>query len=96
MGETHTETFRDALRMIQRAGSPVLGYRVNKVKTPRLGYGRYKYRYNYYHYYRRDEDEEPSGVVSNGAGPHENGRIPVVSKMREKIGSLLGRKQSRR
>ena len=92
MGETHTETFCDALRMIQRAGSPVLGYLVNKVKTPRLGYGRY----NYYRYYRRDEDEEPSGVVSNGAGPHENGRIPVVSKMREKIGSLLGRKQSRR
>ena len=62
MGETRTDTFRDALRQIQRAGTPIVGYIVNKVKTQRPGYGRYRYRYHYYYYYRREEDTEPPEI----------------------------------
>ena len=73
MGRTCTDTFQNALRLIQRPGTPVPGYMVNKAKAQKLGYGRYSYGYgygyNYYRYYRRNEDTEPSIGSSNGVRP---------------------------
>ena len=69
VGETRSDTFQDALRQIQRANTPILGYVVNKVKVQKFGYGgRYRYRYHYY-YYRRHEDEEGETSQVNGQEP---------------------------
>ena len=75
IGQTRSDTFSDALRQIQRSGTPILGYVVNKVKTKGLGYGRYRYRYHYY-YYQRDEDADTADASTNGARQHplEGGR----------------------
>ena len=91
MGETRTDTFSEALRQIQRAGSPILGYLVNKVKTQRLGYGSYRYRYHYYYYYRRDEDAEPSSVDGDGAQPSSGRRAALAAQVRRRVRHLLGR-----
>ena len=89
MGETRTDTFRDALRQIQRAGTPILGYMVNKVKTQRLGYARYRYRYHYYYYYRREEDADSAAIAGNGAEPQSDGRSRVARRVRRQIRQLL-------
>ena len=93
MGETRTDTFRDVLRQIQRADTPILGYLVNKVKTQRLGYGSYRYRYHYYYYYRRDdEDGEHSHVDGDGAEPGSNRRAAVLAaRVRSRVRHLLNR-----
>ena len=92
MGETRTESFRDAVRQIQRAGTPILGYLVNKVRTQRLGYGSYRYRYHYYYYYRREEEEaEATGVGGNGDRPRSRGRSSKASRVRRRIGNLFNR-----
>ena len=89
MGETRIDSFRDALRQVQRSGTPVQGYVVNKVKSQGLGYGRYRYRYHYYYYYRSQEDTEAAGVAGNGAR-HQNGRTArAATKVRQQIGHLL-------
>ena len=66
-GETRADTFHDAVDQIQRSGTPLVGYVVNKVRSGGMGYGRY--RYQYYDYYRREEDREPDAVGGNGSGP---------------------------
>ena len=92
MGETRTDSFRDAVRQIQRASTPIIGYLVNKVKTQRLGYGSYRYRYHYYYYYRREEDEgEATGVGENGDRPSSRGRSSTASRVRSQIRTLLNR-----
>ena len=68
MGEVRPDTFREAVQQISRAGTPILGYILNKVKTRRFGY--YS-RYKYYHYYPSREDSGPSGP----------GRAPVRKPM---------------
>ena len=70
MGEVRPDTFREAVQQISRAGTPILGYILNKVKTRRFGY--YS-RYKYYHYYPSREDSGPSGP----------GRAPVRKPMEE-------------
>ena len=99
MGETRTDTFRDALQQIQRAGTPVVGYLVNKVKTQRMGYGRYRYRYNYYYYYRSEEEGETAEMGGNGAKP-ESGkarrRSAAVSSVRKRVRHFLNRNSHRR
>ena len=85
MGETRTDTFRDALRQIQRAGTPIVTYIVNKVKTQRLGYGRYHY------YYRREEDTEPPEIGENGAQPASSHRSDMSDRLRRRIRHLLNR-----
>ena len=73
MGETRSDTFQDALRQIQRANTPILGYVVNKVKAQKLGYGG-RYRYRYHYYYRRHEDEEGETSQVNGQEPEGSHR----------------------
>ena len=81
MGETRSDTFQDALRQIQRANTPVLGYVVNKVKAQKLGYGeRYRYRYRYHYYYRRQEDEEDEISSVNGQEPKPRHRSEPSSR----------------
>ena len=89
MGDTRTDTFRDALRQIQRAGTPIVGYVINKVKTQRLGYGRYRYWYQYYYYSRKEEDTEPSDIGGNGAQPASSGRSDMSGRLRRRIQDLL-------
>ena len=94
MGETRTDTFRDALQQIQRAGTPVVGYLVNKVKTQRIGYGRYRYRYNYYYYYRSEEEGETAETGGNGAKPatvsSRRGSV-AASNVRKRVRNFLNR-----
>ncbi len=66
-GGTRTDAFYDAVQQIQKAGVPILGYIMNKVKTPRFGYGRYSYRYYYQYYHSRSNNKEPA---TNGDGFH--------------------------
>ena len=92
MGETRTDTFRDAWQQIQRAGTPVVGYLVNKVKTQRIGYSRYRYRYNYYHYYRSEEEGETAEVGGNGTKPHPAGSrrgSAAASNVRKRVRDFL-------
>ena len=94
MGETRSDTFRDSLRQIQRAGTPIVGYLVNKVKTQRLGYGRYRYHY----YYRREEDAdvEPASTGGNGAQPTSGRKFGTVAKLRRRIRHLIKPNSRRR
>ena len=101
LGETRYDTFRDAFRQIQRAGAPIMGYVVNKVKTRRLGYGGYRYRYQYYDYYHRDDGHSDDGTrpaSDNGDAPMKeiNGRIAIVAQARRQMRNFLNRSLSRR
>ena len=87
MGETRGDTFRDILVQVQRSGTPILGYVVNKVRERGIGYGRYRYRYHYYSRYKSDEDVELDGVSSNGSRP--NNGTSKVARLRDRIGQLL-------
>ena len=88
--ETRLDTFRDALRQIQRSGTPVVGYVVNKVKPSGIGYGRYRYRYQYY-YYRHDDDEE-APHAGNGADPGAVRHRPTAgTRLKKRITRLLAR-----
>ena len=92
MGETRTDTFRDALYQIQRSGTPVQGYVVNKVKTQGLGYGRrYRYRYHYYYYYRSQEDSDSENGTTNGSEPAGGRRDRVASAVRRQVRQVLER-----
>lgn len=87
MDETRGDTFRDVLVQVQRSGTPILGYVVNKVRGRGIGYSRYRYRYHYYSRYKSDEDVELDGVSSNGSRP--NNRTSKVARLRDRIGQLL-------
>jgi len=89
MGQTRTDTFRDALRHIQRAGTPVVGYLVSKVRSQRLGYGGYRYRYHYYYYYRREDENEPANGAE--ATAQRRRRSALSAKVRHQVRALLRR-----
>ena len=84
IGQTRGDTFSDALRQIQRSGTPILGYVVNKVKTKGLGYGRYRYRYHYY-YYQRDEYADTADASTNGARQHPWKGVELVTKLLKRV-----------
>ena len=56
MRGTKINGFIDAIDQIQRTGTPVLGYVLNKAQGGRMGYGRY-----YYKYYSAPLDEGKNG-----------------------------------
>ena len=98
MGETRSDTFQEALRQIQRAGTPIMGYLVNKVKAQGLGYGGYRYRYRYYYYYRSEQETELEsvGAGGNGAQPTADHKPPRSRRLRSRIRKLLGKGDTRR
>jgi len=75
MGEARPDTFRDAAQQIGRAGTPILGYILNKVKARRFGYGD---KYGYYHYYRSRQDD--------GSGSPGKERQPETIKEPTEVG----------
>ena len=85
------------MQQIQKAGAPILGYIMNKVKTRQLGYGHYRYRYYYHSYYQRNsdiEDEEPSAETNGAASAHSSWRTSTLERMhgvQERVKRLLKR-----
>lgn len=95
MGDTRTDAFGDAVLQIQRPGTPILGYVLNKVKSRRLGYGRYNH---HYYYYPRREDVETSqtdGAADRPRGRHRqstNGTTSTLPRIVDRVRNPLGRR----
>ena len=95
MGDTRSDAFRDAVLQIQRPGTPILGYVLNKVKSRRLGYGRY---HSQYYYYPQREDVETSqtdGAADRLRGRHRqstNGTVSALSRIVGRVRNPLGRR----
>jgi len=94
LGETHVDAFRDSVGMIQKSGTPIVGYILNKVRSRGLGYGRYRYHYYYYHH--KEDEAEPSGIGGNGARPDFRLGPVSTSRIHRQIRHLLSRNSHRR
>jgi receptor protein-tyrosine kinase len=70
LDKTDIDHFASAVKTVQRTGTPVVGYVVNKLPRRRLGYGRYNYHYyNYYNYYTRQGEDGALASSTDGAQP---------------------------
>ena len=104
MGETRTDALREAVSQMQKTGTQVIGYVLNKVKSRRLGYGRYHYRYHYYYYPRREDVEtsQADGTGDQHRRKHRsrdrqrhssNGTNSVISRIVDRVKHPLGNKE---
>ena len=87
---SRADSFQDAMQQIQKAGAPILGYIINKVKTRQLGYGHYRYRY-YYHSYHSENGAEHPIVTTNGSRFNLLGKLPSLEGLQGKLRKMLKR-----
>lgn len=70
LGHANLNNFSSAVELVQRTGTPVLGWVVNKLPRKKLGYGRYNYHYyRYSEYHTRQREDGASAASTNGAQP---------------------------
>ena len=92
LGDTHISAFRDSVGLLQKSGTSIIGYILNKVKSTGFGYGHNRYRYQHYYYYYNHEEDTGGASVGGDGARSRFGHVPAIpAQVRRRVRRLIGR-----
>ena len=87
MDGTRSDLFQDCYMLLNRTGTPILGYVLNNVKSRSFGYGRYGYKY-YAAYTKQTTPKDEKGSLLRKLGRRQNGHVKDLRGQKEEAESL--------